>query len=78
MKYILNPTHFCASRKYIDRDKRKCFSFCAISLLENRRTDFDALAFRTDVGLFVDEIQWRCTLVLSAGLWEARRPNVPS
>jgi len=54
MKYILNPTHFCASRKYIDRGKRKCFSCCAISLLENCRTDFDVLAFRIDVGLFVD------------------------
>jgi hypothetical protein len=78
MKHILNPTHFCASRKYFDGGNRKGFSCCAISLHENRRTDFGALAFQTDVGLFVDEIQWHFTLVLSAGLWEARRRNVPS
>jgi len=43
------------------------FSCCAISLLEKRRTDFDALAFRTAVGLFVGEIQRRFTLVLKCG-----------
>jgi hypothetical protein len=68
MKHILNQTHFCASRKYFGRGNRKFFiCCCAISLLENRRTDFDALAFRTAVGLFVGEIQRRFTLVLKCG-----------
>ena len=78
MKHILNPTHFCASRKFFDRGNRKSFSCCAVSSLENRRTDFDAFAFRTAVGLFVGEIQRRFMLVLKCGLWEARRRNVPS
>ena len=51
MKRILNPKHFCASRKYFDKGKRNYFSCCVISFLENLRTDFDVLALRTTVGL---------------------------